>query len=134
MRAGLNTDRIALLYPDRRLDYFAGGRWSGAVDEVVRDLAVQAFATGANLRNVSADSSAFASGYWLEIEVADFQAEYVSPGLAPTIHVHLVARVGSAVDRHVLGTVDASARKTASDNRKLVTKSRACAPSDRWDY
>jgi cholesterol transport system auxiliary component len=117
VRTGLESDRIAVLYPDRRLDYFADARWSGPLDQVVRDLAVQAFVTGAHLRNVSAESSAFPSGYWLEILVADFQAEYTSAGPAPTVHVHLVARLGSARDRRVLGTFDASSRQTASDNR-----------------
>jgi ABC-type uncharacterized transport system auxiliary subunit len=117
VRAGLETDRIAVLYPDRRLDYFADARWSGPLDEVLQDLALQAFDTGAHLRNVSADASAFASAYWLEIEVVDFQAEYTSGGAAPTIHVHLLARVGGAGDRRILGTLDASAREIASDNR-----------------
>ena len=43
VRAGLESDRIAALYPDRRLDYFADARWSGPLDEVLQDLAVQIF-------------------------------------------------------------------------------------------
>ncbi|HEY3656862.1 MAG TPA: ABC-type transport auxiliary lipoprotein family protein [Steroidobacteraceae bacterium] len=117
VRAGLETDRIAVLYPDRRLDYFADARWSGPLDEVLQDLALQAFGTGAHLRNVSADVSAFTSAYWLEIDVVDFQAEYTSQSAAPTIHVHLLARVGAAGDRRILGTVDATAREIATDNR-----------------
>src|ERR1700734_2623499 len=38
VRTGLDNDRIAALYPDRRLDYFAAARWSGPLDEVVQDL------------------------------------------------------------------------------------------------
>jgi cholesterol transport system auxiliary component len=117
VRTGLDTDRIAVLYPDRRLDYFADARWSGPLDQVVQDLVVQAFESGAHLRNVSAEASAFPSGYWLEILVADFQAEYMSAGSAPTVHVNLLARLGSAHDRRVLATFDASSRQTASDNR-----------------
>jgi len=117
VRAGLDTDRIAVLYPDRRLDYFADARWSGALDDVVQDLAVQAFRNGARLQNVSSDATAFASGYWLEIEVADFQAEYASTGVPPTINVRLLARVASAGDRNILGSFTAVARQTAADNR-----------------
>jgi cholesterol transport system auxiliary component len=117
VRAGLDTDRIAVLYPDRRLDYFADARWSGPLDDVVQDLAVQAFRNDARLQNVSSDASAFASGYWLEIEVADFQAEYASAGAAPTINVRLLARVASAGDRNILGSFTAAARQTAADNR-----------------
>jgi cholesterol transport system auxiliary component len=117
VRAGLDTDRIAVLYPDRRLQYFADARWSGALDDVVQDLAVQAFRNGAQLQNVSADASVFGSGYWLEIEIADFQAEYASAGAPPTINVRLLARVGSAGARHILGSFNAGARQTATDDR-----------------
>jgi len=117
VRAGLDTDRIAVLYPDRRLDYFADARWSGPLDDVVQDLAVQAFRNGARLRNVNSDASAFASGYWLEIEVADFQAEYASAGAPPIINVRLLARVASAGDRNILGSFTAAARQTVADNR-----------------
>jgi cholesterol transport system auxiliary component len=117
IRRGLETDRIAVLYPDRRLDYFADARWSGPLDEVVQDLAVQALRSGAHLRNVSADASAFASGYWIEIEVADFQAEYSPGASAPTIHVRLLARLGGAGDRHILGSFDAHALQPAGDDR-----------------
>ena len=72
VRTGLATDRIAALYPDRRLEYFADARWSGPLDEVIQDMAVQEFHLAAGLRNVSAEESEFPSAYWLEIEVTDF--------------------------------------------------------------
>jgi len=119
VRTGLDTDLIAALYPDRRLDYFAGARWSGRLGEVVQDLAVQAFRTRTNLRNVGAGASA-SGGYWLEIDVADFQAEYsATPGEgggAPTIHVHLWGRIGGP-DRRALSRLDADVRMPAADNR-----------------
>jgi ABC-type uncharacterized transport system auxiliary subunit len=117
VRSGLETDRIAVLYPDRHLDYYAGARWSGPLDQVVQDLAVQSFQLRGHLRNVSSEASAFASGYWLEIEIADFQAEYAAGAAAPTVHVHLLGRVGSAGDRHIIATFEASSRQGASDNR-----------------
>jgi ABC-type uncharacterized transport system auxiliary subunit len=127
VRTGLDTDLIAVLYPDRRLAYFAGARWSGPLDEVVQDLALQAFRAHANLRNVHADASAFGGGYWLEIEVADFQAEYPAGrgaaalddtgAGAPTVHVHLLGRVGGSGDRRVLGGFEANERRLATANR-----------------
>ena len=94
VRAGLDTDRIAALYPDRRLEYFADARWSGPLDEVIQQLVVQQFHATANLRNVSVEASVFASNYWLEIEVADFQAEYSAAAAPPVVHVHFLARIG----------------------------------------
>ncbi|MDP9008207.1 MAG: ABC-type transport auxiliary lipoprotein family protein [Pseudomonadota bacterium] len=117
LRAGLDTDRIAALYPDRRMDYFAGVRWSGPLDDVLQDMAVQEFHSNSGLRNVSADASVFASTYWLEIEVTDFQAEYSANLGAPTVHVHLLARVGNSADRHVLGRFEPDIHVLAADNR-----------------
>jgi ABC-type uncharacterized transport system auxiliary subunit len=116
-RAGLESDRIAVLYPDRRLDYFADARWSGPLSDVLQDLAVQEFHSHANLRTVSGDGSVFASAYWLEIEVTDFQAEYASAASAPTVHVQFLGRLGSSGDRHILGQFAASARQPAAENR-----------------
>jgi cholesterol transport system auxiliary component len=117
VRAGLDTDRIAALYPDRRMDYFADVRWSGPLDEVLQDLAVQEFHANPGLRNVSADVSAFTSPYWLEIEVTDFQAEYSAAGGPPTAHVHLQARIGNSTDRHVVARFEPDVREAAADNR-----------------
>jgi cholesterol transport system auxiliary component len=116
LRTGLESDRIAVQYPDRRLDYFADARWSGALGDVLQDLAVQEFHVHAHLRTVSGDTSVFASGYWLEIEVTDFQAEYTSAA-APTVHVHLRARIGDSGDRRILGRLEADSRQPAAENR-----------------
>jgi cholesterol transport system auxiliary component len=117
VRTGLNTDRIAAYYPDRHLDYFAGASWSGPVDEVVQDLAVQVFHSAANLHNVSSAGSSFIEGYWLELEVEDFQAEYAPGGGVPIIAVRVRGRVGGTSDRRVLGQFEAVARRPAADNR-----------------
>jgi ABC-type uncharacterized transport system auxiliary subunit len=117
LRPGLETDRIAVLYPDRHLDYFADARWSGPLGDVLQDFAVQAFRTRAHLRTVSADASVFASAYWLEIEATDFQAEYTSAATAPTVHVQLLARVGNSGDRRILGQFTASTRQPAAENK-----------------
>jgi ABC-type uncharacterized transport system auxiliary subunit len=116
-RPGLESDRIAVLYPDRRLDYFADARWSGPLGEVLQELAVQEFHSHANLRTVSGDASVFASAYWLEIEITDFQAEYTSAAAAPTVRVSLRARLGSSGDRHLLGQFIATAQQPAAENR-----------------
>jgi cholesterol transport system auxiliary component len=117
VRAGLDTDRIAALYPDRHMDYYADVRWSGPLDEVLQDLTVQQFHINPGLHNVSADVSVFASTYWLEIEVTDFQAEYSAAGGAPTVHVHLRARVGNSGDRRVLARFEPDVHEAAADNR-----------------
>ncbi|HWW28696.1 MAG TPA: ABC-type transport auxiliary lipoprotein family protein [Steroidobacteraceae bacterium] len=117
VRAGLETDRIAALYPDRRLEYFADARWSGPLDEVIQQLAVQQFRASARFRDVSSDASVFAGDYWLEIEVTNFQAEYSAAAAAPPmVHVHLLGRVGTSAGRHMLAALEADAKEVASDN------------------
>jgi ABC-type uncharacterized transport system auxiliary subunit len=133
LRPGLESDRIAVLYPDRHLDYFAGARWSGPLGEVLQDLAVQEFRSHANLRTVSGDASVFASAYWLEIEVADFQAEYTSAAAAPTVHVHFLARLGGSGDRRILGQFEANARQPAAENRlTAIVEAYAHAADAAW--
>jgi ABC-type uncharacterized transport system auxiliary subunit len=117
VHSGLETDRIAVLYPDRRLDYFADARWSGTLGEVLQDMAVQEFHGHAHLRTVSGDASVFASAYWLEMEVADFQAEYTPAGGPPIVNVHVLARIGSSADRSILGRFEAQVRQPAAENR-----------------
>jgi ABC-type uncharacterized transport system auxiliary subunit len=118
LRTGLESDRLAVLYPDRRLDYFAGARWSGALGDVLQDFAVQELHSHSHLRTVNGDASVFASTYWLEIEVTDFQAEYASAAAGPpTVHVHLLARIGDAGDRRILGRFEADSRQPAAENR-----------------
>jgi ABC-type uncharacterized transport system auxiliary subunit len=117
VRVGLETDRIAVLYPDRRLDYFADARWSGPLADVLQDLAVQEFHSRAHLRTVSGDASVFESAYWLEIVVTDFQAEYASASTAPTVRVHFLARIGSSGDRRILGQFEANTQQPAAANR-----------------
>lgn len=117
VRAGLDTDRIAALYPDRRLDYFADARWSGPLDEVIQDLIVQVFHTRAGMRNVSGDASAFGSAFWLEVTVTDFEAEYRESTAAPTVRVHLQARIGSSAERRIIARFEADAEQPAGENR-----------------
>jgi ABC-type uncharacterized transport system auxiliary subunit len=117
LRTGLETDRIAVLYPDRRLDYFADARWSGPLSEVLQDLTVQEFHAHANLRTVSGDASVFPSAYWLEVEVTDFQAEYTSAAAAPMVRVQMLARLGNSADRRILGRFAANAQQPAAENR-----------------
>jgi ABC-type uncharacterized transport system auxiliary subunit len=122
IRPGLDTRYIAVLYPDRRLDHYAGARWSGMLDVVLQDLALQAFRSDGRVGNVHTDASAFGTGDWLEIDVADFQAEYAdSAGAAgsrpPIVHVHFVARLGASGDRHVIGRFEADVHEAAAENR-----------------
>jgi ABC-type uncharacterized transport system auxiliary subunit len=119
VHTGLDTDHIAVLYPDHRLEYFAGARWSGPLDEVMQDVLIQALRAYGHFRNVHTDTSAFTAGYWLEVDVTDFQAEYTadSPSSAPVAHVRLLARIGTSIDRRLFGQFEVEGRQQAAENR-----------------
>lgn len=116
MRPGLESGRIAALYPDRRLEFYAGGTWSGSLDEVMQNLTVQMFHDRSNLRSVSGESTRFVNNYWLELYVHDFEAEYAGAG-PPTIKVRFAARLGSTAGHDSVGTYEAQAWQVASEDR-----------------
>lgn len=116
MRPGLESVGIAALYPDRRLEYYAGGNWSGSLNDVLQNLTVQMFQQRSNLRSVSADSARINSNYWLELYVQDFEAEYAGGG-PPTIKVRIAARLGSAAGHSSVGSYEAQASQAAGEDR-----------------
>lgn len=116
VRPGLDTDRIAVLYPDRRLDYFAASRWGGPTDAVVQSLLIESLRNGAGLRSVQGDVSTFAPEYVLQTEVTDFQAEYTDGGNVPQVHVQFIVTVGRLMDRRPIASFVAAASVSAESN------------------
>jgi hypothetical protein len=119
VRTGLDSDVIAALYPDRRLDYFAGARWSGRLDDVVRDLALQTFRVRANLRNVHAETSAFGSGWkstW-RIFRPNMRPRRVRRAAARRRFTYISWRV-SAVPR--IGACSADSKRTSGNRRRTT--------------
>jgi cholesterol transport system auxiliary component len=115
-RPGLDTERIAVRYGDRRFDYYATARWGAEAADVVQDLLIDSLRASGALRTVHGHLSAFTSQYLLESELRDFQAEYAQEGAAPTVRVTLVCTVGRVRDRTALATFTSSAAVPAQDN------------------
>ena len=119
-RPGLDTDRIALLQPDRRLDYYAGARWGAETPAVVQDLMIQSLRNTRRLATVQGELSPFVSEYVLQIDIADFQAEYAN-GASPIVRVSLVCTVGRVRDRKPLADFTATATAPAAGNTLSAT-------------
>ena len=62
-RPGLDTERIAVRYADRRVDYYAVARWGAEAADVVQDLLIDSLRASGGLRTVHGHLSAFASQY-----------------------------------------------------------------------
>ncbi len=93
-RPGLDTERIAVRLPDRRLDAYAGASWSAPLPQLVEALLVDAFRAAGGWRAVVAEQSAFAGRYLLQTEITDFSADYAEPGGAPLVRVALRGELG----------------------------------------
>lgn len=114
---GLATDRIAVLYADRRLDYYAAARWGGNATQVMQSLLVASLQNLEAFNSVSATPAGVAGSHVIDIELRDFQVEYGTGEALPSIRVTIVAHVLRVADRHLLDTVTATAVVPAAENR-----------------
>lgn len=114
---GLRSERIAVLHPDRHLEYYAGARWGGTAAEVMQSLLVGSMRNQQSFRSVTAASSGSAATHAVEIDLRDFQAEYAAGRDAPTVKVSLVANVLRVSDRKLIAVIPATASVPASENR-----------------
>ncbi len=112
---GLDTERIALVQADRRIDYYAASKWGASMPEVVQSIVVESLQNTARLRGVQRDMADFRPDYLLQLDVRAFQAEY-SNGDAPRVRVHLHATIGRLDDRRSVLTFAAAATEPAGAN------------------
>ena len=121
-RPGLDGDRIAVWLPDRRLDAYAGARWSAPAPDMVQSLLLDGFRERGGWQRVLPDRSQVRGRYWLQTELRDFQAEYADAGGPPVVRVTLRGDLGRAGDRSVIGSVEARAEvRAAADRLGAVT-------------
>lgn len=114
---GLNTDRIALLRPENRLDYYAGSRWSAPLADVLSDLQLAAFRADSAWSAVADDRSSFNTDYLLQTSIERFAAEYPSESAPPRIRIDLHCLLIRRSDGTLLGRFEVSASETAQQNR-----------------
>jgi len=112
---GLDTQRIASLWPGNRIDYYAGARWSAALGRVVQGSLVQGIRGSGRVRTVEADPGRFRASHVLGLEIERFEADYGS-GEPPVARVSMTATLARSGDRRALGTWSASAELAASAN------------------
>lgn len=113
---GLSGERIAAVYPDRRLDYYAGARWGADLPVVVQSLLVDALRNSGRLRAVQGEASPFTVTHVLQVEVLRFEATYAGKS-PPTVHVALAATLGRRQGRAVVASFSTSAAVPATADR-----------------
>ena len=119
-RPGLDSERIVVTLPDRRLDVLAGARWSAPAVELVQALLVDSLRARAGWREVVSDRSRFAGGYALYTEIRAFSADYERAGTAPLVRVWLHGELGRTNGRDLLRTFDAHGEAQASADRQTA--------------
>jgi cholesterol transport system auxiliary component len=112
---GLDSERIAVLHPDRRLDYFAGSQWGAPVPEVVQNIVVASLQNTGRMRGVQRDLANFRPDFVLQLDVRAFQAEYAGDG-APQVRVDIIATIGRLNDRRSMLSIPAVAVEQADAN------------------
>ncbi len=112
----LNTDRIALLRPGNRLDYYAGSRWSAPLADLVSDLELKVLRDDSAWSAVADDRSTFNADYLLQTTIDRFTAEYDGQSGAPTIRVELHMLLIRRADGTLVGTVAVSEKGNAMEN------------------
>jgi ABC-type uncharacterized transport system auxiliary subunit len=114
---GLNTDRIALLRPENRLDYYAGSRWSATLPEVIAQLQLAVFQSDSAWSAVADDRSNFNADYLLQTSIERFAAEYATDSGPPTIRLDLHCLLIRRSDGMLLGSFPVSESEPAQQNR-----------------
>jgi ABC-type uncharacterized transport system auxiliary subunit len=114
---GLNTDRIALLRPGNRLDYYAGSRWSAPLPDLLSDLQLRVFRVDAAWSAVADDRGTFNADYLLQTSIERFTAEYATEAGPPQIHVDLHGLLIRRSDGALLGSFAVSEQGLAKENR-----------------
>ena len=114
---GLDTDRIAVLQPEARLDYFTGSRWAAALPDVVEALAVEILQGSGAWSAVQGSRAAFTADYELEITIRRFEADASAGSGAPTVQVIFDCALVRRADRALLSSFAVQASEQASANR-----------------
>jgi ABC-type uncharacterized transport system auxiliary subunit len=113
----LDTDRIALLRPGNRLDYYAGSRWSAPLTDLVSDLQLTVLRGDPLWSAVADDRSTFNADYLLQLSIDRFTAEYASESGAPDIRVQLHGLLIRRSDGSLVGSFAVADMGTAKENR-----------------
>lgn len=114
---GLDTARIALVQPGNRLDYFAGGRWAGSLEQVVESLLVQTLRGSGRFAQVASDGAGMGADLVLAVTLRRFEVEYATAAATPVATVRLECTLSSRRTHQQLRGFDIEAAVPAEANR-----------------
>ena len=122
--AALDTDRIAVVQPDSRFDYFAGIRWAESAPQMLQQLLVRALAADGRFVAVVAAPSRVPVDLTLDVELRSFEAVYGGDSGLPLARVEMqVTLVGARSARRLQSFVVRAESRAADDRRGALLES-----------
>jgi ABC-type uncharacterized transport system auxiliary subunit len=117
-RPGLESDRIVVTLPDRRIDVYAGSRWSAPLPDLVESLLLDGLRSSGGWEAVVSERSEFPGRYLLQTEIREFAADYASDRGPPTVTVSLHGDFGTRAGQRLGAGADGHAAVVALGGRQ----------------
>lgn len=118
--ASLNTERIAVLRPGHRFDYFEGVRWSDTAPVMLQQLLVATLSRNGHFAVVVAAPARLPTDYTLDVELRRFEAVYSADDSAPTVIVELQGTLVGSRQSRTVASLTAEASAKAADTRRAA--------------
>ena len=114
----LETERIAVVQPDSRFDYYQGMRWSEPAPQMLQQQLVRALSADGRFATVVAVPSRVPADLLLDVELRRFEAVQATSGAAPAVRVELQVSLVDARKAERLASFAASGTATATAHRR----------------
>jgi cholesterol transport system auxiliary component len=118
--AALDTERIAVVRPDSRFDYFSGVRWAESAPQMLQQLLVRALADDGRFATVVAAPSRVPADLTLDVELRSFEAVYAGEAGVPLVRVEMQVTLVDARKAKRLASFLVRTESTAADNRRTA--------------
>ena len=118
--ASLDTERIAVVQPDSRFDYFSGVRWAEPAPQMLQQLLVRALAADGRFATVVAAPSRVPADLSLDVELRSFEAVYAGGAAVPVVRVEMQVTLVDARKAQRLASFVVRKESAAADNRRTA--------------
>jgi cholesterol transport system auxiliary component len=114
----LDTERIAVIRPDSRFDYFSAVRWAESAPQMLQQLLVRALAADGRFATVVAAPSRVPADLALDVELRRFEAVYAGDAALPLVRVEMQVTLVDARKAQRLASFVVRTESQASANRQ----------------
>jgi cholesterol transport system auxiliary component len=116
--SSLDSERVAVVQPDSRFEYFSGVRWAEPAPQMLQRMVVRALAADGRFTTVVAAPSRVPADLALDLELRRFEAVYSGGDRAPLVRVEMQVTLIDARNSQRLSSFVVSTESLASANRR----------------